>query len=396
LYGDYEPTLVPSGSGFNATFDSSKCVVADRVEHHVPVFKEDVSFAFGMPAGVPASDADPAPELVPVVDVPAFDADSAPVPVIDVDAIDETHHIESSSDVPQDLADFVVHTPAEMLEDPVVETPHELMLEFHRNYDQNHPEEASHDHPQPSPDDEHVDLEPKESKIPPKHGFVPFDHPVRVLVTSLGFEAVDGHPSVFFQHETKLLVVVYVDDILASGPKHAQDQFWPALRKEVQLDDVEGLSQFLGRFHHLSPGSCVLDMRDYSREAVNLYLRIVGKSTKLRTVTTPFVSEGSLIDSDYQTTGEISDKASSILMKILWLRSALSDSCLSSPALNTFSQKGVGHQHLMRGHPRTEVAFLGMHFLAALVESPTAAAPFAVLFSCESWTFHCPCFCKLV
>ena len=63
----------------------------------------------------------------------------------------------------------------------------------------------------------------------------------------------------------------------------------------------------------------MLDMRDYSREAVNLYLSIVGKSTKLRTVTTPFVSEGSLIDSDYQTTGEISDKASSILMKILWL-----------------------------------------------------------------------------
>ena len=64
-------------------------------------------------------------------------------------------------------------------------------------------------------------------------------HLRRVLVTSLGFEAVDGHPSVFFQHETKLLVVVYVDDILASGPTHAQDQFWPALRKEVQLDDVE-------------------------------------------------------------------------------------------------------------------------------------------------------------
>ena len=42
------------------------------------------------------------------------------------------------------------------------------------------------------------------------------------------------------------------------------------------------------------------------------------------------------------------------------------------------------------------MAFLGMHFLAALVESPTAAAPFAVLFSCESWTFHYPCFCKLV
>ena len=42
--------------------------------------------------------------------------------------------------------------------------------------DQNHPEEASHDHPRPSPNDEHVDLEPKESKIPPKHGFVPFDH----------------------------------------------------------------------------------------------------------------------------------------------------------------------------------------------------------------------------
>lgn len=66
------PTLIPEDVGFNVDFDVSQCIVADRVDHCVPVFKETVSFVHGMPAGFPASDAVPGdgdvtPILVPEI-----------------------------------------------------------------------------------------------------------------------------------------------------------------------------------------------------------------------------------------------------------------------------------------------------------------------------------------
>ena len=62
----------------------------------------------------------------------------------------------------------------------------------------------------------------------------------------MGLVPVDGHPSVYFHATWHLLVAVYVDDILAAGPLESQNQFWAALQTQVQLDDVEELSQFLG------------------------------------------------------------------------------------------------------------------------------------------------------
>ena len=57
---NHEPTLVPPTIGFNVNCDFSKCLVADRVEHCVPIFKETISFTYGMPAEtVEASPVDP-------------------------------------------------------------------------------------------------------------------------------------------------------------------------------------------------------------------------------------------------------------------------------------------------------------------------------------------------
>lgn len=139
------------------------------------------------------------------------------------------------------------------------------------------------------------------------------------MINELGCVPVDGHPSVFFHESWHILVVVYVDDILASGSPSAQNEFWSQLKSRVQLDDVEELSQFLGRFHHLSPGQCIFDMRDYAIEAVNLYKGIGGKDTVLRYVNSPFVSPGALADKDYESSVQIGHRASSILMKLLWL-----------------------------------------------------------------------------
>ena len=144
-------------------------------------------------------------------------------------------------------------------------------------------------------------------------------HLRKTLIDGMHCVAVDGHPSVFFHETWKLLIVVYVDDILVAGPSSSQDEFWVELRKTIELDEVEELSQFLGRGHSITETQCVMDMRDYARESVALYLEIAGKDTVLRQVPTPFVSPGILTDEDYQSSGQIGQKASSILMKLLWL-----------------------------------------------------------------------------
>eukprot|EP00435_Cladocopium_sp_Y103_P037733 s2261_g10.t1 len=144
-------------------------------------------------------------------------------------------------------------------------------------------------------------------------------HLRQVLQGDMSLVPVDGHPSAFFHESWHLLIVVYVVDVLAAGPLESQDKFWAALRAEIQSDDVEELSQFLGRFHHLESGHCRLDMMDCCRDAVNLCLEVAGPNTVLRKVSTPYVSEGILNEQDYEVTGEIAIKASSVLMKLLWV-----------------------------------------------------------------------------
>ena len=56
---NHQPSLIPSGQPFEVSFNAECCIVADRVEHCVPIFKESVTFTYGMPAeGLPAPSAD--------------------------------------------------------------------------------------------------------------------------------------------------------------------------------------------------------------------------------------------------------------------------------------------------------------------------------------------------
>lgn len=72
-------------------------------------------------------------------------------------------------------------------------------------------------------------------------------HLRQVRLGDMGRQAVDGHPSVFICPRTTLLVEVYVDSVLVSGPEKDQDIFWKLLKCKLDLDDVEDLSQFIGR-----------------------------------------------------------------------------------------------------------------------------------------------------
>jgi len=68
-------------------------------------------------------------------------------------------------------------------------------------------------------------------------------------IKALGGEPVEGHPSSFFVKKTKLLLTVYVDDLLLSGPASEHAGFWKSLSAEILVEDPEPLSRFLGRTH---------------------------------------------------------------------------------------------------------------------------------------------------
>lgn len=55
----------------------------------------------------------------------------------------------------------------------------------------------------------------------------------------LGFEpAADSWPSVYMHPETDLMLVLYVDDFLMSGPKEAMVDMWKRIGKALKMDEV--------------------------------------------------------------------------------------------------------------------------------------------------------------
>ena len=68
-------------------------------------------------------------------------------------------------------------------------------------------------------------------------------------VKSCGGVAIPEHPSCYWFKDSKLLLTVYVDDLLLSGPATAHEKFWSNLRKTINLGEHEALDRFLGRTH---------------------------------------------------------------------------------------------------------------------------------------------------
>ena len=69
------------------------------------------------------------------------------------------------------------------------------------------------------------------------------------IVVALGGKPIPNHPSCFWFQTTKLLLIIYVDDLLLSGPAHEHEKFWQAIAKDVNLDPPEPIDRYLGRHH---------------------------------------------------------------------------------------------------------------------------------------------------
>ena len=46
-----------------------------------------------------------------------------------------------------------------------------------------------------------------------------------------------------------MFLIIYVDDLLLSGPAEHHDKFWEKLSKQVNLEPPEPLDRYLGRHH---------------------------------------------------------------------------------------------------------------------------------------------------
>ena len=142
------------------------------------------------------------------------------------------------------------------------------------------------------------------------------------VVKSLGGEPIYEHPSSFWFPKTQMLLTVYVDDLLLSGPVANHDRFWESLGKHIDIEPPQELERFLGRHHdvveHDGGPALAFNMQDYVGQAVDKYQSVSGV-TKLKHAPTPFVPDGSLLASDDEEAGELASAACSILMKDLWL-----------------------------------------------------------------------------
>ena len=68
----------------------------------------------------------------------------------------------------------------------------------------------------------------------------------------LGGKPVESHPSTFWLADSKMLLTIYVDDLMASGPVNNHKAFWEALAQKVHMDEFEPLDRFLGRHHNIA------------------------------------------------------------------------------------------------------------------------------------------------
>ena len=74
-------------------------------------------------------------------------------------------------------------------------------------------------------------------------------HLTKALV-GLGGKPVKEHPSSYWFAESKLLLTVYVDDLLLSGPSGNHSQFWERLQAaKINIGEPEELDRYLGRDH---------------------------------------------------------------------------------------------------------------------------------------------------
>ena len=106
-----------------------------------------------------------------------------------------------------------------------------------------------------------------------------------------------------------------------SGPQEAHEGFWKELAKHLEFDEPTPVGRILGRKHEVNrneEGTTVrCSLADFAKSSCEAYEAL--PKQKLTKASTPYVPDGSLLDTDWETKGVLAENASRVLMKILWM-----------------------------------------------------------------------------
>lgn len=172
----------------------------------------------------------------------------------------------------------------------------------------------------------------------PESGFR-WDKRFREVMSIMGDQHIDACQSNYWLPKFGLLGSLYVDDIIVSGPEAQHEPFWVEPRKHLEVDEPSDVDRVLGREHHVTSSNgiaeCSFVMTEFADNCCDLYEQLNGR--KLKAAQSPYVAEGSLTDEVWQVRGALSQDASRVLMKVLWLaRLARPD---ATKAISDFDQQ---------------------------------------------------------
>ena len=143
-----------------------------------------------------------------------------------------------------------------------------------------------------------------------------------VIAPQNGFSPVPNWPSVYYNAEIDVLIVVYVDDIVASGPEVEVRKALAKINEKVQMDPPEVLKKYLGCYHTFERSgnilSCKMEMQNYCKLACEEFAQESGR--KLQFAATPYVTEPPCEKLDFllANPGKYAESCAHHLMKLLY------------------------------------------------------------------------------
>ena len=140
------------------------------------------------------------------------------------------------------------------------------------------------------------------------------------VMRKMGGVHMSGFQSSYWFEKSGLLLTLYVDDMILRGPSNAHNPFWDELQRHLEIEEPTKVERILGRKQEIfsdEKGSYVaMSMEEFLESSCETYENL--SKTKIKESITPYMPEGSINTSDWQSRGMFAESASRILMKILW------------------------------------------------------------------------------
>ena len=102
-----------------------------------------------------------------------------------------------------------------------------------------------------------------------------WDKRFREVMTYFNAEHIETFQSNYWIPKYKLLLSLYVDDVVVSGPASQHKLFWGETQRHLELDEPAEVHRILGREHSISRGkegtTCTFEMTEFVDNCCELY-----------------------------------------------------------------------------------------------------------------------------